>query len=86
MNIYELRDELSFVDDEMLKLFIRHLQLTQLIGREKAAEGKSLYDRKAEEELLEKVVTNSPQDMQSYTLELFRNVMNLSKEHFKYNK
>ena len=86
MNINELRDELSFVDDEMLKLFIRHLQLTQLIGREKAAEGRSLYDRKAEEELLEKVVSNSPQDMQSYTLELFRNVMNLSKEHFKYNK
>ena len=86
MNINELRDELSFVDDEMLKLFIRHLQLTQLIGREKAAEGKSLYDRKAEEELLEKVVANSPQDMQSYTLELFRNVMNLSNEHFKDNK
>ena len=38
------------------------------------------------EELLEKVVANSPQDMQSYTLQLFREVMNLSKEHFKYNK
>lgn len=86
MNIYELRDELSAIDDEMLKLFIRHLQLTQLIGREKAAEGKGLYDRKAEEELLEKVVANSPQDMQNYTLELFRNVMNLSKEYFKDNK
>ena len=86
MNIEELRNELASVDDQMLELFIRHLELTQLIGRIKAEEGKGLYDRKSEEELLEKVVANSPQDMQSYTLQLFREVMNLSKEHFKYSK
>ena len=49
MNIEELKNQLIATDDEILKLFIRHLELTQLIGKEKAKEGKGLYDRKAEE-------------------------------------
>ena len=82
MNIEELRNQLIATDDEILKLFIRHLELTQLIGKEKAKEGKGLYDRKAEEELLERVVANSPQEIQNFSIELFRTIMNTSKEHF----
>ena len=82
MNIEELKNQLIATDDEILKLFIRHLELTQLIGKEKAKEGKGLYDRKAEEELLERVVANSPQEIQNFSIELFRTIMNTSKEHF----
>lgn len=86
MNIEELRSQLVSVDDEILKLFIRHLELTQLIGKEKAKEGKGLYDRKTEEELLERVVANSPQEIQNFSIELFRTIMNTSKEHFAESK
>ncbi|MBP1551449.1 MAG: chorismate mutase [Oscillospiraceae bacterium] len=86
MNIEELKNQLIATDDEILKLFIRHLELTQLIGKEKAKEGKGLYDRKAEEELLERVVANSPQEIQNFSIELFRTIMNTSKEHFAESK
>ena len=86
MNIEELKNQLIATDDEILKLFIRHLELTQLIGQEKAKEGKGLYDRKAEEELLERVVANSPQEIQNFSIELFRTIMNTSKEHFAESK
>jgi len=86
MNIEELKNQLIATDDEILKLFIRHLELTQLIGKEKAKEGKGLYDRKAEEELLERVVANRPQEIQNFSIELFRTIMNTSKEHFAESK
>lgn len=86
MNIEELKNQLIATDDEILKLFIRHLELTQLMGKEKAKEGKGLYDRKAEEELLERVVANSPQEIQNFSIELFRTIMNTSKEYFAESK
>ena len=86
MNIEELKNQLIATDDEILKLFIRHQELTQLICKEKAKEGKGLYDRKAEEELLERVVANSPQEIQNFSIELFRTIMNTSKEHFAESK
>lgn len=86
MNIDEIKAQLVATDDEILRLFIQHLELTQLIGREKAKDGKGLYDRKAEEELLERVVANSPQEIQNFSIELFRTIMNISKEHFTETK
>lgn len=86
MNIEELKNQLIATDDEILKLFIRHLELTQLIGKEKAKEGKGLYDRKAEEEVLERVVANSPQEIQNFSIELFRTIIGISKEHFSESK
>lgn len=86
MNTEELKNQLITTDDEILKLFIRHLELTQLIGKEKAKEGKGLYDRKTEEELLERVVANSPQEIQNFSIELFRTIMNTSKEYFAESK
>lgn len=83
MTIQDLKNEVDKVYDEMLTLFIRQMELRCEIGREKAKEGKPLGDRKREEEILERVVANSPQDMQNYTIELFRNILNLSKQYFE---
>ena len=66
--------------------FIRQLELIRDIGNEKAKEGKSLFDRKAEEEIMEKAVMNSPQDMQNYSIEFFRSIISISKEYYKDNK
>lgn len=81
MNIQELRKEIDSINDEMLKLFIKRMEISYLIGKEKAKEGKSVLDRKREEEVLEYVVANSPQNIQNYSIEFFRNIMNLSKQY-----
>ncbi len=82
MNIQEIKNEISCINDEMLKLFIRQLELAKEAGDIKKAEGKSVYDRKCEEEVLMKAVENTPQDMQNYTIEFFRSVMKLCKEYY----
>lgn len=86
MNIQEIKNEISVINDEMLKLFIRHLELTLEAGKLKAADGKTLYDRKAEEITLETAAANSPQNMQNYSIEFFRNLINISKDYYKDNK
>lgn len=86
MNIQEIKNEISLINDEMLKLFIRHLELTVEAGRLREADGKPLYDRKAEEITLETAAANSPQNMQNYSIEFFRSLINLSKDYYKDNK
>lgn len=86
MAIENLRNEIDTVYSEMLALFVKSMELTCEIGKEKAAEGKSLADRKRDEEILEKVVANSPQNMQSYSLELFHEVIKLSKQYYEDTK
>ena len=86
MNIQEIKDEISVINDEMLKLFIRHLELTLAAGEIKAADGKTLYDRKAEEKTIETAVANSPQHMQNYSIEFFRSLISISKDFYNDNK
>ena len=83
MAITELRREIDEIYDEMLALFIRQAELTAEIGRVKATEGKTITDRKREEEILEKAAANSPQIMQNYSIEFFREVMKLAKQYYE---
>ncbi|MBQ6895785.1 MAG: chorismate mutase [Oscillospiraceae bacterium] len=83
MAITELRKEIDEIYDEMLALFIRQAELTAEIGRVKANEGKTITDRKREEEILEKAAANSPQIMQNYSIEFFREVMKLAKQYYE---
>lgn len=86
MNIEQIKNEISNINEEMLKLFIRHLELTVEAGKLREADGKPLYDRKAEEATMEFAVANSPQNMQNYSIEFFRNMINLSKDYYKDNR
>ena len=83
MNTEQIRNELAQINEEMLALFIRRMELVAQLGTELAAEGKPLYDRKTEEEVLEKAVAGSPMALQNYSLELFRTMLVLGKEYFK---
>ncbi|MBR5252051.1 MAG: chorismate mutase [Oscillospiraceae bacterium] len=86
MNINEIKNEIEQVNSEMLRLFIRNLEIVDMAGKLRTAEGKPLYDRKGEEEIIETAVANTPQNMQNYTIEFFRSLINLSKEYYKDNK
>ncbi len=83
MAIDNLRNEIDAVYSEMLSLFVKSMELSCELGREKAKEGKTLADRKREEEILEKAVANSPQNMQNYSIELFREIIKLSKQYYE---
>ena len=83
MNIEQIKNELSQINDEMLQLFVRRMELVAQLGQQRAAEGKPLFDRKAEEEVLETAAKNSPQNMQNYSIEFFRTMMSMGREYYK---
>ncbi|MBE6878340.1 MAG: hypothetical protein E7488_04140 [Ruminococcaceae bacterium] len=78
-----LRNEIDAVYSEILSLFVKSMELSCELGREKAKDGKTLADRKREEEILEKAAENSPQNMQNYSIELFREIIKLSKQYYE---
>ena len=82
MNTEQIKNELAQLNDDMLNLFVRRMELVAQLGKERAAEGKPLFDRKAEEEVLETAAKNSPQKMQNYSIEFFRTMMSLSREYY----
>ncbi len=86
MNIQEISEEISGLNSQMLKLFIRRLELTNEAGKLRMAEGKPLYDRKTEEKIIQEVVESTPQDMQNYSIEFFRSLIKLSKEYYNDNR
>ena len=83
MAINELKNELDTVYSEILSLFVKSMELSCEIGRENAKEGKPLSDRKREEEILEKAAADSPQIMQNYSIELFREIIKFSKQYYE---
>ena len=82
MTVQEIRNEIYALYGEMLPLFIKSMELTCELGKEKAKEGKSLADRKREEEILENAVAQTPQNMQNYSIELFREIIRMSKQYY----
>ncbi len=83
MAIQDLRNEVDAVYSEMLSLFIKSMELNCEIGKEKAKDGKAFSDRKREEEILERAPASSPQNMQNYSIELFREIISLSKQYYE---
>ena len=86
MNAEQIKNELSQINSEFLELFVRRMELVAELGKHRAAEGKPLFDRKVEEEILETAAKNSPQDMQNYSIELFRTMMSMGREYYEDKK
>lgn len=81
LNLEKTREEISKINDEMLKLFIERMRLSRDVARYKIANGLPTYDAKREEAILKKVRDNSPSEFAQYTEKFFRTMMDLSKEY-----
>ena len=81
LNLDEIRKEISAINDEILPLFLRRMELSAQVARYKKAHGLPTLDRKREEAILQKVADNSSDDMREYALEFFKKMMDLSKQY-----
>ena len=80
-NLEEIRKEISTINDEMLSLFVKRMELSAQVARYKIANGLPTLDRKREEAILQKVADNTTDEFRRFALEFFRNMMDLSKEY-----
>lgn len=80
-DLQNLREEIDSINKELLLLFIRRMELVKNVGKIKQSQGKPIYDRKREEDILQSVSESSPPHLSSYALELFKKMMELSKDY-----
>ncbi len=81
LNLEVIRKEISEINDEMLALFVKRMELSAQVALYKKANGLPTLDRKREEAILQKVADSTEEEYRQYALEFFRNMMNLSKEY-----
>lgn len=81
LNLEEIRKEISTINDEMLALFIKRMELSSQVAAYKKANGLPTLDRKREEAILQKVADGTDEEFRQYALEFFRTMMDLSKQY-----
>ena len=81
LNLEEIRKEISQINDEMLELFVKRMELSAKVAAYKKANGLPTLDRKREEAILQKVADNTSDEFRQYALEFFRNIMDLGKQY-----
>ena len=81
LNLDVIRKEISEINDEMLALFVKRMELSAQVARYKKANGLPTLDRKREEAILQKVADNTVDEYRQYALRFFRTMMDLSKEY-----
>ena len=81
LNLDEIRAEISAINDEMLALFVKRMELSAQVAMYKKANGLPTLDRKREEAILQKVADNTSDEFRQYAIQLFRTMMDLSKEY-----
>ena len=81
LNLDEIRKDISAINDEMLALFVKRMELSAKVAAYKKANGLPTLDRKREEAILQKVADNTGDDFRQYAIQLFRTMMDLSKEY-----
>lgn len=81
LNLEEIRKEISAINDDMLALFIKRMELSAQVAAYKKANGLPTLDRKREETILQKVADNTSDEFRQYALEFFRHIMDLGKQY-----
>ena len=81
LNLEEIRKEISAINDEMLALFVRRMELSAQVAEYKKANGLPTLDRKREEAILQKVSDATEEEFRDYAIRFFRYIMDLGKEY-----
>lgn len=79
MNLEEARKEINAINDQMLELFIRRLELSEKIGEDKRKRGIPILDENREKEILEKMKGKS-ENFSKEVEEFFQFLFKISKK------
>ena len=83
LDLNELRKEINEIDSEIVALFKKRMAISASIAEYKKAHGLPILDEAREKALLERVASLSGEELEAYSVELYRTVMELSKSYQK---
>ena len=78
MELKDIRNDIDKVDDQLLELFLKRMDLSEQVAKIKAENSMPIYNREREREILKKMTDRSG-DMEGYTYRLFTTLFQLSK-------
>ena len=81
MNIQELRNEIDQIDDELVKLFCRRMDVSAQVAEYKRENNLPIYVPAREREVLAKVAETAGNDMGNYTRVLYSMLFELSRSY-----
>lgn len=81
MDINELRNEIDEIDESLVKLFKKRMEVASDIAAYKKENGKAIYDPARERDLLLRVSELAGEDAGDYTSVLYSTIMELSKSY-----
>ncbi|MCL2085126.1 MAG: chorismate mutase [Oscillospiraceae bacterium] len=81
MGIEELRREINGVDDQLLKLFARRMEIVSEIGRYKKERSLPVLDREREQKTLHRLREQAPPEFAGYVEALFTSLFEISRDY-----
>lgn len=83
MDLNDLRKEIDNIDDELIALFEKRLEIAKKIGDYKKKNSLPILDSKREKEKIEKILSKSEYRYRKYIEEIFEDIFKISKEYQK---
>ena len=80
MELSKIREEINRVDDQLVPLFLRRMELSARVAAYKRATGMPVYDAAREETILSKVGVRAGEQAE-YAVSLYREIMRLSRSY-----
>lgn len=81
MKLDDYREEIDRIDEQIIELFGRRMEVARRIGEYKKENGLNILDSAREEEKLKKVSQLAEEDMEEYCLILYNKIMEVSREY-----
>jgi chorismate mutase/prephenate dehydratase len=81
MDLNELRGEINAIDEEILNLFLRRMDITSQVADYKKAHDLPIYQPQREREILETIEQKAGPVLGRYARDLFAKLMELSKDY-----
>ncbi len=79
LDLSEIRKNIDVIDDQLLELFKKRMELTCDVARYKAEHNMVVFQSKREKEIIRSVRDHSPEELKSSAEFLFTNIMDISK-------
>jgi chorismate mutase/prephenate dehydratase len=81
MDLNELRGEINAIDEEILNLFLRRMDIASQVADYKKAHDLPIYQPQREREILETIEQKAGPVLGRYARNLFAKLMELSKDY-----
>ncbi len=78
MNLEQIRKQIDFIDNEILRLIKKRFEYSETLAKVKFNEGLKIYDEVRERKILDKIKINSG-EFEKYVLPIFVEILTSSK-------